>query len=168
LDSSIVERDPVVRELLQKFVCVRIVHANNMDLSLFQFDYDQSFAAFFLNSDKTIYGRYGTRSHQTQSADDVSLEGFAEALRAALQIHQDYPLHKASLAGKQSQDKPAYAVPEEFPNLRGRFKATLDYEGQVARSCIHCHNVGEEQRNVYREAGQPIPERLLFPYPWVW
>src|SRR5262249_1722148 len=76
LDEQVVERDPAVRELLEKFVCVRIVHANGMDLSQFQFDYDQSWAAFFLNPDMTIYGRYGTRSHRTESDDDVSLEGF--------------------------------------------------------------------------------------------
>lgn len=34
------QRDPQVRELLDKFVCVRIIHANGMDLSQFQFDYD--------------------------------------------------------------------------------------------------------------------------------
>ena len=61
LDEQVVERDPGVRELLDKFVCVRIVHANGMDLSQFQFDYDQSWAALFLNADMTIYGRYGTQ-----------------------------------------------------------------------------------------------------------
>ena len=77
-DEQVAERDPGVRELLDKFVCVRIVHANGLDLSQFQFDYDQSWAAFLLNADLTIYGRYGTRSHQSESKDDVSLEGFSK------------------------------------------------------------------------------------------
>ena len=77
LDREIMERDPLVQRLMTQYVCLRIVHANGMDLSLFQFDYDQSFAAFVMNADNTIYGRYGTRSHQTESADDVSLKGFA-------------------------------------------------------------------------------------------
>ncbi len=54
------ERDPQVRKLMADYVCLRIVHANGMDLSLFQFDYDQSFAAFLMNADNTIYGRFGT------------------------------------------------------------------------------------------------------------
>src|SRR5262245_40965952 len=87
LDERVVERDPVIQDLLAQFVCVRIVHANGMDLSLFQFDYDQSWAAFFLNPDLTIYGRYGTRSHQTESDYDVSLEGFADSMSAALVWH---------------------------------------------------------------------------------
>lgn len=83
LDAQVLSRDPVVQRLLDKFVCVRIVNANGLDLSLFQYDYDQSFAAFFLNADRTIYGRYGTRSHETESDRDVSVEGFAQALSIA-------------------------------------------------------------------------------------
>jgi hypothetical protein len=165
LDSDIVERDPAVRELLQKFVCLRIVHANGMDLSLFQYDYDQSFAAFFMNADKTIYGRYGTRSHQTKSEDDVSLEGFTKALAAALDLHKAYPANASSLAGKSSQEQPAHRVPEQYRELRSKYTSKLDYEGKVVQSCIHCHQVGEAQRHEFRAVGKPIPEKLLFPYP---
>lgn len=165
LDSEIVERDPAVRELLGKFVCLRIVQANAMDLELFQFDYDQSFAAFFMNADKTIYGRYGTRSHQTRSEDDVSLEGFAKALGAALELHAGYPGNSDALAGKGSQEKPVHRVPEQFAELRGKYTAKLDYQGKVAQSCIHCHQVGEALRHEFRAAGKPVPERVLFPYP---
>jgi hypothetical protein len=164
LDEQVVERDPAVRALMDKFVCVRVVHANGMDLSLFQYDYDQSWAAFFLNADRTIYGRYGTRSHRTRSEDDVSLEGFAKALQGALDLHAAYPKNKVALAGKHG---PAVEVqaPEGYPSLKGRYGSKLDYEGQVAQSCIHCHQVGEAQRRACRDAGKPIPEKVLFPYP---
>jgi len=49
---------------MDQFVCVRLVQANGLDLELFQFDYDLTFSIFFMNGDKTIYGRYGTRSSQ--------------------------------------------------------------------------------------------------------
>ena len=49
-------------ELLEKFVCVRAVEMEGVDLRVFQFDSDQSWTAFFLNADKTIYGRYGSRN----------------------------------------------------------------------------------------------------------
>lgn len=164
LDEQVVERDPVIQDLLAQFVCVRIVHANGMDLSLFQFDYDQSWAAFFLNPDLTIYGRYGTRSHQTESDHDVSLEGFAASLSAALALHQHFPDYKSALAGKRGPASSA-KVPENLPSLKGKYKSTLDYEGQVVQSCIHCHQVGESLRQTYRLASQPIPERMLYPYP---
>ena len=142
LDQSIVERDRRVQALLDQYVCVRVVQANGMDLRLFQFDYDQSFAAFMMNGDKTIYGRFGTRSHQTRSEEDVSLEGFAEALEAGLLIHSAYPSNKAELAGKQPQSQPSFETPEQFPSLM-KYASKLNYEGNVAASCIHCHQVGE-------------------------
>ncbi len=37
LDDDLVDRDPVLRPLLEKFVCVRIVSTNGLDLSLFQY-----------------------------------------------------------------------------------------------------------------------------------
>ena len=100
LDEQVVERDPAVRGLLDKFVLVRIVHANALDLSLFQYDYDQSWSAFFLNADLSIYGRYGTRSHRTESHNDMTLEGFGKAMEGALAIHAEYPKNKESLAAK--------------------------------------------------------------------
>lgn len=164
LDEDVVQRDPKVRELLDKFVCVRIVHANGMDLSLFQFDYDQSWAAFLLNADMTIYGRYGTRSHQTESKDDVSLEGFAKALTGALELHAQFPKVRESLLAKRGPPS-AVRVPEEFPSLKGKYGPKLDYEGKVVQSCIHCHQVGEALRLVERNARKPISDKVLYPYP---
>jgi hypothetical protein len=164
LDQSIVERDERVQALLDQYVCVRVVHANGMDLRLFQFDYDQSFAAFLMNGDKTIYGRYGTRSQQTRSDEDVSLEGFAEALEAGLELHASYPGNKSALAGKQPQSQPSVATPERFPRLT-KFASQLNYEGNVVASCIHCHQVGESLHAVLRDEGKPIPTELMFPYP---
>src|SRR5262249_45255121 len=108
LDDDLVNQDKRVRPLLDKFVCVRIVSTNGLHLSLFQFDYDQSFAAFLLNADGTIYGRYGTRSHRTSWADDVSIDGLARALQGALELHEQYPKNKAELASKKG---PAPEVP---------------------------------------------------------
>ena len=164
LDEDVVERDPRVRELLDKFVCVRIVHANGMDLSQFQFDYDQSWSAFLLNADMTIYGRYGTRSHETESKNDVSLEGFSKALAGALELHAQFPKHKAALLAKRGPDSDV-KVPEQFPSFKGKYSAKLDYEGKVVQSCIHCHQVGEALRLVARSSKQPIDDKVLYPYP---
>jgi serine protease Do len=164
LDEDVVTRDPVVAGLLDEFVCVRIPHANGMDLSLFQFDYDQSWAAFFMNADMTIYGRYGTRSSQKDSADDVSLEGFAKALSGALELHAGYPANRGLFAGKRNAMARG-GRPEELPGLRDRYKTALDWQGKVVPSCIHCHMVNESLRRTDRDAGGPITPCLLFPYP---
>lgn len=164
LDDDLVDTDPVIRSLLEQFVCARQVSTNGLDLSLFQFDTDQSFAVFFLNADGTIYGRFGTRSHRTEWLGDVSLEGLAKALQGALDLHADYDAVQASLAGKRG-DAPEVASPELYPSLKDKYTAELNYEGNVVQSCIHCHQVGDAQREFYWHANRPIPDRILWPYP---
>ena len=41
----------------------------------------------------------------------------------------------------------------------------MNYSGNVVKSCIHCHQIGDAIRDQYREHQQPIPEVVLFPYP---
>ncbi|MBC8352149.1 MAG: PDZ domain-containing protein [Planctomycetes bacterium] len=164
LDDELVEQDPVIRPLLDKFVCARVVSTNGLDLSLFQFDTDQSFAVFFLNADKTIYGRFGTRSHRTEWFGDVSLKGLASSMQGALQLHAGYPDNASSLSAKRGP-KPDVASPELYPSLKDKFTDSLNYQGNVVKSCIHCHQIGDAQRDAYRVAGKPLPESLLFPYP---
>ena len=144
LDDELVDTHPVIRPLLEQFVCVRQVATNGLDLSLFQFDTDQSFAVFFLNADKTIYGRFGTRSHRTDWVGDVSLTGLAEALRGALALHEDYDRAKGSLAAKRGAPM-EFASPEQYPTLKTDFTDQLDYQGNVVKSCIHCHQIGDAQ-----------------------
>src|SRR2546421_895462 len=147
-----------------RFVCVRLVQANALDLTLFQFDYDLTFAVFFMNADKTIYGRYGSRSDRKDATRDISIEGFRQALVGALNLHKHYPVNKASLAGKQP--KPVrFKTPDEFPSLRGKYPAKLDYEGKVVQSCMHCHQVRDAERRLLRDEKKPIPDEVLYPYP---
>lgn len=164
LDDELMDRDPVLRPLLEQFVCVRVVSTNGLDLSLFQFDTDQSFAVFMLNSDRTIYGRFGTRSHRTDWIGDVSLKGLAEALSGTLELHKDYPKNAAALKGK-SGGAPLFVHPEDFPSLKKEFTSRLNYEGDVAKSCIHCHQIGDAVRDYYRSKGESIPATVLNPYP---
>ncbi len=163
LDDNLVDKDPTLRPLLEKFVRVRVVSTNNLDLSVFQFDYDQSFGVFLLNADGTVYGRFGTRSHRTNWVGDVSLDGLAKALQGALDLHAEFPKNKELLATKRGP-APQFPVPEKFPSL-GKYGAELDYKGNVVQSCIHCHQIGDAIRDVYRKKKEPLPEEVLFPYP---
>ena len=54
--------------------------------------------------------------------------------------------------------------PEEFASL-DHFQPKLNYEGQVAKSCIHCHQVRDAARKEFRNAGDPLPEELMYPFP---
>lgn len=164
LDDELVDTHPVIRPLLEQFVCARQVSTNGLDLSLFQYDTDQSFAVFFLNADKTIYGRFGTRSHRTEWYGDVSLDGLARALQKTLELHRNFDTVRDSLAGKRGSPMEV-ASPERYPSLKGKYTDRLNYQGDVVKSCIHCHQIGDAQREFYFRANRPIPEKVLFPYP---
>jgi hypothetical protein len=175
LDEDVVTRDPVVAKLLDQFVCVRIPKANGMDLSIFQFDYDQSWAAFFLEADMTILGRYGTRSSRTDSTSDVSLEGFAKTLQRVIAFHSalagassalpsSWELTRKKLEAKRGP-APDVQRPEDYPTLKNKYGPSLDWKGKVVTSCIHCHMVREAERRTFRDTGRPIPEWVVFPYP---
>jgi hypothetical protein len=164
LDDDLVDKDERLRPLLEKFVRVRLISANGLDLSLFQYDTDQSFAVFLMNADLTIYGRFGTRSDQRNWTDDVSIAGLAKALEGALALHHAYPANKEQLAGKIGP-APDFEAPEKYPQLAGKYGSELDYKGNVVQSCIHCHQIGDAQRQYYRDKDGALPERVLFPYP---
>jgi serine protease Do len=85
-------------------------------------------------------------------------------MEAAVRMHKDYQKFKPSLAGKQvEQDR--YKTPRDYPSLSGKYGEAIDYEGKTAKSCMHCHQVREAERLVYRAAKEPIPDEVLFPYP---
>jgi hypothetical protein len=162
-DDDVARRDPIIRDLLDRFVCVRIPQANTMDLARFQHDFDLSFAVHLMNADGTIYGRFATRSERPEE-EDITLEGLRRAMELALELHAEYPANRESLAGKQPRPT-QYKTPREIPSLAGKYTDRLDYEGQVVKSCIHCHQIREAERLIYREAGEPIPDPVLYPYP---
>jgi thioredoxin-related protein len=162
-DKQLMEKQNEVQDLLGKFVCVRIVQANSMDLTLFEFDFDQSFHAVLMNADKTIYGRFGTRSRREEQ-EDMTMSGLREAMLAALDLHERHPADKTVLAAKRGEP-PRYNVPELYPLLAGKYKPTLDYTGKVVQSCLHCHQVRDAERAVWRSQGKLMPQKVLFPFP---
>jgi serine protease Do len=164
LDDDLIDADTTIRPLLDEFVCVRLISTNGLDLSLFQFDTDQSFAVFFFESDGATLGRFGTRSHRKNWVGDVSVEGLAEAMRGALKLHAEYPKN-ASILKAKTGPKPEFARPELFPSHKAKYQAKIDYTNKVVPTCIHCHQIGDAARELHFSREEPLPEELLFPYP---
>jgi hypothetical protein len=144
-------------ESLQKqFVCVRVVTIDDLDLGLFQFDYDQTWCAFFLNVDGTIYGRYGTRAAGGEnSTTHISVASLRKTMQRALELHKGYPSNKAQLTGKRGP-MPEYRVPKDIPRVE-------------RRHCIECHQVrGNLLRHRWQEKRltaddiwpHPLPENV--------
>ncbi len=152
-----------LKPLLAQFVCVRVINANALDLARFQFDYDLSFSTLFFNSDGTVYGRYGSWTHQ-KNPQEKTTAGYKRALESALAIHKGYPANKASLDGKQGLPTP-FKTPVEMPALMQKYTLDLNWSGKVVQSCVHCHQIGDSHRLYYRDKKQPIPTNLIYPMP---
>jgi len=163
LDGQFARREDVGLALvLDRFVAVRVVQAWGLDLAKFQFDWDLTWAAVFLNADGTIYGRYGTRRAHENADQEISFEGFRYALEGALEIHSRYPGNAQELAGKQAS-KPRWPVPESMPALKDR--PNVAPANGTRAGCVHCHQVHEGEVWSLRKSKSDIPDRLLWSFP---
>jgi serine protease Do len=119
-DEQVV-RLQTIGDLADDFVRVRLLRITGVDLNLFEFDFDLTWAAFFLNADGTIYGRYGGRDAKGPDTRNT-LAGLKYAMQAALDAH-----HRRSPPAPQH--RPFYI--ESLPTAK-QFKG-----------CIHCHYIKE-------------------------
>jgi serine protease Do len=124
---------------------VRLTRLEGLDLNLFAFDYDLTFAAFFLTADDKVYARYGGRDPAGPDTRQ-SLEGLRYTMRSVLAMHK-------------RKDR-AYA-----PRPAGPARTTRQLPGpRRARHCVHCHQVREALDDELRRSGKWSRERA-FRYP---
>jgi serine protease Do len=163
IDGQVARReDPELAALLGKFVTVRVVQFWGADQDLFQFDRELTWACFFLNADRTIYGRYGTRADHKEAARTMSLAGLKKALQGALELHAAYPANRAGLAAKTGAPAP-WRRPEDIPELRG--KPNVKPADGTRAGCVHCHQASDAELWSLRAQGKPISDARLWPFP---
>ncbi|MSU62231.1 MAG: PDZ domain-containing protein [Pedosphaera sp.] len=163
IDAKVLLENTELSPVLDKFVCVRLINANALDLSRFQFDFDLSFTTMIFNGDGTLYGRYGSWTHQKDPREEAT-DGFRRTLESALAIHKSYPANKASLMGKQPRPTP-FKTPVDMPTIQGKYTRNLDWEGKIVASCVHCHQINDAMRTVHRDRKERIPSNLVYPFP---
>jgi hypothetical protein len=113
---------------MQRYVCVRIVRMDNVDIGLFDYDRYNTLYFFMLNADEQIYMRYGGRD--TSQDTYLSLDSLELALAKGLELHEDYK------AGKLAKTKrPSPAFPKDIPLLVERTFAR--------NNCVECHLIGD-------------------------
>lgn len=129
---------------------MRLVQITGVDLSVFDFDHDLTWAGFFMNADGLVYGRFGGRDAKGPDTRN-SLAGLHFAMEQALETHRRHAHDKPSLTA------PVYA--EKYPSARK----------VVRNGCIHCHQVKEIRRQEDKDAGTwkrdsiwvyPLPENI--------
>lgn len=120
-----------------------------VNLDVFAFDCDLTWAAFFLSADEKVYGRFGGRD--AESADKyLTLPGLKHALRAALAAHKKEPKSKPPAEATSAK------TVEQFEAAK-RLKPD---------ACIHCHQVYDFRREQLKAAKKwSLDEVWVYPLP---
>jgi hypothetical protein len=122
-------KDSPLGKVLSEYVCVRVVRMDDVDIGLFDRDWNNAIYFFVLNGDEQIYMRYGGR--ESNSPDTYnSLDSLRIALEQGLELHKKY-----LAGGLEKQERPKPKFPRQMPLLVQRTFA----QGQ----CVECHLIGD-------------------------
>jgi hypothetical protein len=137
-------------QLMQQYVCVRITRMDDVDISLFERDWNNTLYYFMMNADEQIYLRWGGRDARGPESY-LDLDSIELALAKGLDLHKQYQ------AGQlPKQPKPAPRFPREIPPLVERTFA----RGQ----CVECHLIGDFDLLHKEETGKL--DRIVDLYRW--
>jgi hypothetical protein len=123
-------------KLLSQYVCARITRMDNIDVGLFERDWNNTLYYFIMNADEQIYLRYGGRDARSPDSY-LNLSSLELALVKGLELHGQYQRGELK---KSYRPKPLF--PREIPLL---------VERTISRNaCVECHLIGD-YLNVHRE-----------------
>ena len=84
-------KDSPLGKQLSQYVCLRITRLDDVDVGLFERDWNNTIYFFALNSDEKIYFRYGGRDSASPDTY-LNVDSLELALRQGLQMHEQYPV----------------------------------------------------------------------------
>jgi hypothetical protein len=133
---------------------VRKTEMTDMDIARFDFDFDTTWTAFFLDADRNIYSRYGGRDESTSDGRQTKAS-LLQTMREVLELHEQ---RKAAgrLLVKDNDVHPSPAeklTPKDIPLLRDNHSG-----------CVHCHQV-REYRLLQAAHDGKFSRDDLFPFP---
>jgi hypothetical protein len=124
---------------LSQYVCVRIVRMDDVDVGLFERDWNNTLYFFVLNADEQIYMRYGGRDSASPDTY-LNLNSLELALKKGLDLHQEY-----TSGAMKRVPRPKPMFPREMPLLVKRTFAQ--------NQCVECHLIGDFQNLQREQAG---------------
>lgn len=123
-------------KLLEQYVCVRVTRMDDVNVALFERDWNNTIYFFALNADEQIYLRYGGR-------DSASPDTYLNLASLELALNQGLDMHRQYQAGEiKPAALPEPRYPRQMPLLVKRTFAT--------GACVECHLIGDFQ-NLQRE-----------------
>ena len=129
---------------------MRVININEIDLSIYPFDFDLTMAIVLGNADGTVYHRYGGRSHLSP----MSMEGLVDMMQKGLTTHREY---------QRDPSRPPVSDPVLLPDLvNEQLKGIMpSYVG-----CFHCHYAREALQLRDLRDGIWTPDKYwIFPNP---
>jgi hypothetical protein len=129
-DAQVAHPKGKLKSLQKQFIRLRIVDMKDVDIGLFHFDFDTTFAIFVLNHKEQIYLRYG-------SHDDQSTYSFLSIKSLNYALEQGLDLHKSWKSGAiKVPDRPKKKLSQSYPEVK-----KIVNKGK----CVHCHNVASSE-----------------------
>ncbi len=125
-----------------------------VDINMFKFDYDLTFAILLMNANGTIYHRYGGRDAKS-AMTYISIDSLIKLMKDALLTHGE---NKKKPSPPQVKPK----LVEEIPAMARKLK-------KHKMECIHCHMVYEAEREMAQEEKRwkkeeifkwPLPDQI--------
>ncbi len=168
-DKDVLENDGTLKEVLKKFVTVRLTSIRDIDLRLFPIedyqDLDLSWWGWFFSPKGSIYGIYGGRDHVSDTTR-MSITSLVETSKRILAHHYDPRRAQWKIDGPIPELSDQSVTPLQLPGWESwNAKA---HEEVRAQKCLHCHQVSEIVRQPLFDAKQfnkqtdfdvwPLPE----------
>ena len=125
---------------LSQYVCVRIVRMDDVDVGLFDRDWNNTLYFFMLNADEQIYMRYGGR-------DSASPDTYLDLSSLELALQQGLELHRQYLSG---EFETGGSAPRRSSRARYRCWCERTFK---QRQCVECHLIGDFQNLQREQAG---------------
>ena len=94
----------------------------DVDLAQFQFDYDLTWAAMFMNADGTVYGRFGMRSIEGAMAH-ISVDALKNAMSRALDLRR-IPGERRVIR-RQARSRPSVEAGAGHPRAETALRGTV-------------------------------------------
>ena len=122
-------KDGPLGKLQEKYIRLRITNMAEVDVGVFEMDFNTTFGLFVINHEKQVYVRYGARD-DSEAESHLSIPSAALALQRGLLLHEQWKAGKLKLPPAKSR------MSQTFPNVRKVVQKN---------QCVHCHQVAEGQ-----------------------
>jgi hypothetical protein len=126
----------------------------NVDVGLFDFDFDTTFQIFLMNGDEQIYLRYGGRDDRSPTSY-LSQKGLLQALETGLALHKQWKAGTLTLPPRP---------PRRLSNTYSVVQTVLKRKGG---NCVHCHHVASSKAEelIKQKGFDRLRDGWIFPNP---